>query len=303
MRAIITGGSGLVGSEMVRSLASDGYDVVVLSRSPESLRDLPAGARAERWDGRTTTGWGPLADGADAIINLAGQNLLGLWTEDYKRRIRQSRVDAGQAVLQAVRQAQTKPRLVIQSSGIGHYGIERSGVLTESAAPGTDFLASVTLDWEASTAPVEEMGVRRIIVRTAVVLTPKGGILPLFAIPHRLFVGGPLGHGQQWFPWIHIADWVGALRFLMERPDAQGPFNLASPYPLTNAEFGKALGRVLGRPSWLPVPAFALKLVLRDMADMVLYGQRAIPEKLLKLGYTFRYPQAEEALRDVLIKP
>lgn len=309
MRVIITGGTGQIGRALVQELIFGGYEVVVLSRRPAQVSGLPPRVEVAAWDGRTAQGWGHLADGALAIVNLAGENLAGAgflparWTAERKQLIRESRLNAGRAVVEAVAQAQLKPRVVVQASGIGHYGNRGDEVLTEAAAPGADFLARLTVEWEASTAGVTAAGVRHVSIRSGVVLSPTEGALARLLLPYRFFVGGPFGSGRQWLAWIHPADEVAAIRFLIEHPQASGPFNLCAPQPLTNAEFGRVLGRVLGRPSWLPVPAFALRLALGEVASTVLEGQRAIPQKLLDLGFRFRFPDAESALRDLLGRP
>lgn len=307
MRVVITGGTGLIGHALSASLASDGHKVIVLSRSPERATNLPDGVRVERWDARTADGWVQLADGADAIVNLAGANLAGggflpsRWTDERKRVIRDSRVYAGQAVVEAVSQADQKPGVIIQASGIGYYGFRGDEWLAEDAAPGDDFLARLASDdWEPSTAPVEEMGVRRAIIRTAAVLDRDEGALPSAMLPFRLFVGGPIGSGKQWLSWIHLADEVAAIRFLIENAEARGPFNLSAPNPLTNADFGRVLGRVMGRPYYFPTPAFALKLAFGELSSVLLEGQRVLPQRLLDMGFTFRFPDAEDALRDLL---
>jgi uncharacterized protein (TIGR01777 family) len=307
MRVVITGGTGLIGHALSSNLASDGHEVIVLSRSPERAIPLPKGVRAEGWDARSTEGWGHLVDGADAIVNLAGANLAGegffpsRWTDERKRLIRDSRVNAGQAVIQAVAQADQKPNVVVQASGVGYYGPCGDEVIAEDAPAGDGFLARFAADdWEPSTAGVEEMGVRRVVVRTAAVLDPNEGALWRLLLPFRLFVGGPMGSGRQWFPWIHIQDEVRAIRFLIENGKASGPFNLAAPEPLTNAQFARVLGQTMGRPSWIPVPGFALKLAFGPVASVLLEGQRAVPRRLLELGFVFRFPTAEAALRDLL---
>jgi len=306
VRVIITGGTGLIGRALAAELAAAGYEVVVLSRNPQRAADLPAGVRAERWDGRTAQGWGPLADGAEAIVNLAGENLAGegflpgRWTAERKQKIVQSRVDAGAAVVQAVKAAFAKPRAVIQSSGIGAYGPLGDEVVDERAPFGAGFLADVTRQWEASTAAVEPLGVRRVIVRSGVVLSAQGGALGRMILPFRLFAGGWFGSGRQWLPWIHIADEVAALRFLIEKRQASGIFNLTAPQPLTGRAFGQAIGRALGRPAYLPAPAFVLRLAFGEVATTVLDGQRAVPQRLLDLGFPFRFPDAGSALRDLL---
>ncbi len=307
MRIIVTGGTGLIGRALAADLADDNHEVIVLSRAPERATAMPAGVRVERWDARTAEGWGDLADGADAIVNLAGESIAGKgfilsrrWTAERKRRIRDSRLNAGRAVVQAVELASDKPRVVVQSSGIGYYGPRGDEELTEEASPGQDFLARTAIEWEASTAPVEPLGVRRAIIRSGAVLSTKGGAFPFMLLPFRLFVGGPVGSGRQWLPWIHIADEVRAVRFLMEHPEATGPFNLNAPNPVTNAEFSKTLGKVMSRPAILPTPSFALRLLFGEMSTVLLDGQRALPQRLLDLGFTFRFPEAEAALRDLL---
>jgi len=300
MRVVITGGSGLIGSEVARDLGSAGHEVVILTRDPTKV-ELPPNTRAVQWDGKSAAGWSSLLDGDTGILHLAGESIAaGRWSDAKKRRIRESRVESGQAVLAAIRQAAEKPRVLLQGSAVGYYGPCGDEVVTESHPPGRDFLAGVCVEWEGSTAEAESLGVRRAQLRTGVVLSRKGGALPRMAIPFRVMAGGPLGNGRQWFPWIHIADEVAAIRFLLEREDARGPFNLSAPHPLTSRDFSSALGRALRRPSLAPAPGFALRLALGEMADMLLHGQRAVPHRLLELGYAFRYPEALPALRSLL---
>jgi uncharacterized protein (TIGR01777 family) len=301
MRTIITGGTGLIGRALAANLAADGHEVILLSRKPERATGLPQGVRAEQWDARTAEGWGHLADGADAIVNLVGESLAdGRWTAERKRRIRDSRVLGGNAVVQAVDAAAEKPKVVIQSSGIGFYGPTGDEEITEEASPGNDFLAFTSRDWEASTAPLDDMGIRRPIIRSSAVLSTKGGALPRMLLPYKFFAGGPLSNGQQWFPWIHIDDEVGAIRFLMEHPEASGPFNLCAPNPVRNIEFSRAVGKTMSRPAMLPTPGFALRLLFGEMATVLLDGQRAVPQRLADLGYTFLFPDVEAALKDLL---
>lgn len=301
MRIIITGGTGLIGSALAREMGGVGHEVIVLTRDPAKSGPLPPGTRAVQWDGKTAAGWSSLLDGDTAIVNLAGESIAaGRWSEARKRRIRESRVASGRAVLAAIRQAAEKPRVLLQGSAVGYYGPSGGEVLTESHPPGDDFLASVCVDWERSTDEVESLGVRRAVLRTGVVLSGAGGALPRMALPFRLMAGGPLGNGRQWLSWIHIADEVGAIRFLLEREDARGPFNLTAPRPLTNRDFSRVLGKALHRPSLAPAPGLVLRLVLGEMADMLLHGQRAVPQRLLEHGYVFRFPEALGALRDLL---
>jgi len=300
MRVVITGGTGLIGRALSHDLAADGHKAIVLSRSPGRAPAMPDGVRVVEWDARTGAGWAELADGADAIVNLAGASLRRRWTPRSKQLIRDSRMHAGHAVVDAVRRVDRKPRLVVQASGTGAYGPRGDQVVTETTGFPDTFLGRTAAQWEASTAPVEEQGVRRAIIRSGVVLSRESGALPLLALPYRLFVGGPLGSGDQWLPWIHMEDEVRAIRFLIELETAVGPFNLSAPRPVTNAEFGRTLARVLGRPAFFRVPAFAVRLVLGEMSTVVLDGQRAIPRRLLDLGFRFHFPGAESALHDLL---
>ncbi len=300
-RVLITGGTGLIGRALSAGLAGDGYEVVVLSRSPERAGGLPAGVRVERWDARTAQGWGELVDGAWAVVNLAGEGIAaGRWTAERKRRIRGSRLDAGRAVLEAIAAARAKPAVVVQASGVGYYGPCGEDEVLENAPPGQDYLARLAVEWEAATAAVESMGVRRALVRTGIVLTSNGGALPRMMLPFRLFAGGRLGSGRQWLPWIHLADEVGAMRFLMENEKASGPFNFTAPHPVTNADFARTLGQRMGRPALVPAPGWLLRLALGEMADMLLVGQKAVPGRLLQMGYGFRFAEAGVALEEIL---
>ncbi|MGB2908125.1 MAG: TIGR01777 family oxidoreductase [Candidatus Aminicenantaceae bacterium] len=307
MKVIITGGTGLMGHGLSSLLVSKGYEVIVLSRSPQRAAGLPTGVRVERWDGRSADGWGQLVEGATAIVNLAGANLAGTgffpsrWTAQHKHRIRESRVQSGRVVVEAVQGARDKPRVVIQASAVGYYGFGRDEIFTEDCPAGDDFLARLTADdWEPSTAAVEDMGVRRVIVRSGVVLSTELGALPRLLLPYRLFVGGPIGSGKQWLAWIHPYDLSEAIRFLIENEEASGPFNLTAPVPKTNAEFGRTMGRILGRPSLVPLPGFALRLALGEVSSVVLEGQRVLPKNLQDMGFEFRFPDADSALRDLL---
>lgn len=307
MKIIITGGTGSIGSALGTSLLGDGHEVVVLSRFPEAHQGLvKKGFRVVGWDARTEAGWHDEVDGADVVLNFAGAPLPGdgffpkRWTLPRRRTILESRRGAGEAVTAAVRAARRKPRVVVQASAVGYYGPNPAGPITEAAPPGDDFLARVCRAWEDATAPVEAEGVRRVIIRTGIILDARTGALPRLVLPFKLFAGGRMGSGRQWMPWIHPADELGAIRFLMEHDRCAGPFNLTAPYPVTNQEFARTLGRVMHRPSWFPVPPFALRLAFGELATTVLDGQQAMPEGLVESGYQFMYPTLEGALRDVL---
>lgn len=305
-RVIITGGSGLIGRALTANLSEDQYDVVILSRTPSDVTGLPAGARAVGWDTQTAEGWAELAEGATAIVNLAGASLAGegffptRWTDSRRRQLRDSRVHAGAAVVDAVRRAEEKPHIVIQSSAIGYYGPRGDEIVTEKSEPGSDFLARLCLEWEKSTVDVEAHGVRRAIIRSGLVLSTKDGSLPRIMLPYRLFVGGPFGNGRQWWSWIHLHDEVRAIRFLIEDGDARGVFNLTSPNPSTNNAFGRTLARVLRRPHLIPVPGFAMRALFGEVAGVILEGQRVAPERLLEIGFALEHPQLEAALRHLV---
>jgi uncharacterized protein (TIGR01777 family) len=298
MNVLISGGSGLIGSALTHSLLADAHQVWILTRSPAST-NLPAGAQPVAWDGRTNTGWLDVFSQMDVVVNLAGETVgKWPWSEAHKKRILDSRVNAGHAIAGAFQKAAKKPAVLIQSSGIGYYGPYGKDPITEEFPAGNDFMASVAAQWEASTRMVDvSLGVRRVIIRTSLVLDARQGVLPLMALPVRFFAGGPLGSGLQGVSWIHIDDEVRAIRFLMENDAARGAFNLSAPNPLSNANFLQDLARVLSRPYWLPAPAFALRALLGEMSTLLLDGQYALPQRLIKLGFVFRYASAEQAFR------
>lgn len=299
MRVILTGGSGFIGRALAADLVADGAQVIVLSRDPDGPT-VPKGVEAVKWDGATADGWEALADGADAIVNLAGENIGGgWWTPERKRRIRESRVRSGRAVAEAVARATVKPRVVAQGSAVGYYGPSDREV-GEADGPGKDFLSRVCFAWEASSAEVQTHGVRWLALRTGIVLGRDGGVLPRMALPFRWFAGGPLGDGGQWVPWIHVRDEVRAIRFLLGNEAASGPFNLTAPNPVRNEELAAALGRTLGRPAAMRAPAFAIRLVLGEMATLLLDGQRAVPRRLIEMGFQFEFGDLDVALRGLL---
>jgi uncharacterized protein len=303
MRVIVTGGTGLIGHHLVMNLAQDGHEVVILSRNPKQSGPMPETVSFQQYDAKTADGWGHIVEGADAIVNLAGENIAGngflptRWSPERKKKIRQSRVDVGNAITEAIKGATNKPKALIQASAVGYYGTHpMSKDITEEDPAGDDFLASVCVDWEASTAAVEDMGVRRVIVRTGIVLDKDDGTLLRLALPFKLFTGGPLGNGKQPMPWIHIEDEVRAIRFLIEHEDAQGPFNLVAPGVVNNTDFSRALGKALGRPSFIPAPGFAFKAAFGELATLLLDGQKALPKRLQELGFAFTYPEVQQAL-------
>jgi hypothetical protein len=305
MRVIVTGGTGLIGRALSNSLAADGHEVIVLTRNTNKTNGLDGKVRLEKWDASSIAGWGGLVDGAGAVVNLVGESIAGegfppsRWTPERKQRILESRTKAGAALVEAIRAASQKPAVLVQSSAVGYYGTHGGEDIPEDHPPGNDFLAGVCKAWEASTAEVEKMGVRRPVARTGVVMSTKGGVLPLMSLPVKLFVGGPIGSGKQQMPWIHLHDEVAALRWLMETPTATGAYNLAAPNPLSNADLTKAMAKALGRPAIIPTPGFAFQLAFGELAVLLTEGQRAIPARLQKEGFSFKFTEAEAAFRDL----
>ncbi len=303
MKVIVTGGTGLIGRPLVHELASDGHQVVILTRNPGKSRpDFPATVQFVGWDAQTEGEWVKEIDGADVVINLAGESIGGdnflpdRWTEAKKNTIRQSRLDAGQAMVKAIEIAKQKPEVLLQPSAIGFYGPRDDEWITEETPPAQDFLASVCVDWESAVDGLQELGVRLVIMRIGLVQTTKGGPLARMVVPFKFFVGGPYGNGRQWYSWIHLDDAVQAILFFIENKDISGPVNVVSPNPMMNKAFAKTLGRVMSRPSLIPVPAFAMHVLAGEAAMLVLEGQRVSSARLQQQGFQFSYPKLDMAL-------
>lgn len=299
MKVLIAGGSGFLGSYLTRSLLADGHQVWILSRDL-SRKGLSPGVRAAAWDGRSAAGWGHLAAEVDAIVNLTGATLgRWPWTEARKRAFVSSRVNSGLAIVEAVRAADPRPKVLLQQSGGGYYGPHGPEDINEATPPGSDFSARLCLEWEASSQAVEDLGVRRVITRTGLVLSRDAEIMQLMALPTRLFFGGRLGGGRQGIGWIHLRDEIRAFRFLLEDEKAAGAYNLAAPNPVSNADFMRSLARSLRRPYWFHIPAFLLKLGLGEMSTLLLDGWFLRPERLLGAGFDFKFATLEAAFRDI----
>lgn len=306
MRVIITGGTGLIGKALAMNLVEAGHEVLLLSRNPSKHQGIPDGIQIVGWDGKSARGWGNFVDGAGAIVNLAGESIGGSsffnmrWTAERKKRILDSRVDAGKSVVEAIQSIDNKPGVLIQASAVGYYGSHPQKSLDEDTPAGSDFLSQVCKQWETATQEVENFGVRRVIIRIGVVIDAKADALQRQMMPFKLFAGGPVGSGKQGYPWIHLQDLVRAIRFLIDTPDARGPYNLTAPHMVTNAEFGHTLAREMKRPYWLPAPAFALRLAFGESASIVLEGQTPGSKKLQDLGFQFKYADLESALKEAL---
>lgn len=297
--ALISGGSGMIGKALSRWLLARGNRVVVLTRDAYKQ---PAFGESAVWDGVHPGLWMDWVNQADWVINLAGENIGAKpWSTQRWQQIRDSRVLPGELLTEAVRRATHRPSIFVQMSAIGYYGTQDVSDETgwdESAPSGSDRLAALCREWENSTKGVEDLGMRRLVIRTGLVLAPKAGVLPRLELPFRFFAGGPVGSGRQVYSWIHINDMVKGIVTLLQDSSAAGAYNFTAPEPATNREFGRTLGKVMRRPNWLPVPGAALKLALGEMSTLVLDGQRVIPGRLQKeAGYTFEYPVLEAALR------
>lgn len=300
---ILTGGTGFIGRALCRALNSGGYQVAVLTRNMDRARAILGDhALAVRWDGRTTTGWQELVSRSEAIINLAGENIgAGRWTLARRAQIRESRVLAGRALVEGLRRASPRPRALIQASAVGYYGPRGDEELGEDSPSGDGFLAETVRLWEESTREAEEMGVRRVIMRSGLVLERDGGVLPRFLLPFRFFVGGPIGSGEQWISWVHRDDEAEAFLWALGRRDLAGVFNVVAPGPVRMREFARALGLVMNRPAACRVPAFLLRWAFGQMAEeTILSGQRVLPARLLLEEFRFRFPDLETALRRIL---
>jgi uncharacterized protein (TIGR01777 family) len=302
MKAVIAGATGFIGSALCELLHKD-YEVIALSRdASRAAKSIGGRAKIIEWDGRTTGSWFRQANGAFAIINLAGENIgSGRWGETKKADILHSRLGGIKAVLEAIKQMDKKPNVVIQASAIGYYGPRQDEQLDENSTPGKGFLAGVCRDVENSLEKIEQLGVRCVAIRSGIVLGRDGGAFEKLVKPFRFFLGGHLGSGRQWFSWIHLDDEVAAIKFLMENEHLKGAFNLTAPQPVTMKKFCRILGKVLRRPAWLNVPAFAARLAFGQMADeMLLSGQKVVPKRLLNTGFNFKYTDVEQALKDII---
>ena len=303
MKVLVTGSTGLVGSLLARELRGAGYTVCRLLRpaSSSGIRRSPEGLDVN-WD-PITGELGAAAVGADAVVNLAGASVAdGRWTTDRKRLLRSSRVDTTRALVQALAKLDAPPRVLVSASGIGYYGSRGDETLDEQSAAGDDFLSDLAKDWEAEAFKAEVLGARVVCLRFGVILAKDRGALPKIARPFRYGVGGRLGSGRHWMSWVALEDVAAVLRLALENKTIRGPINVVSPQPVRNADFTSCLARVLHRPAWFPAPAFALRMVLGEMADaLLLASQRVEPAYLKNLGYQFLQPELEAALRAILV--
>jgi uncharacterized protein len=301
MKILATGSTGLVGTALVRALTKEGHTVCRLVRPSTVVKPGDSEGFQVNWN-PTTGELGGAAVGADAVVNLAGASVAsGRWSAARKAELRTSRVDTTRALVTALAKMSTRPRVLVSASATGVYGRRGDELLTEESQPGNDFLSNLAKEWEAEARKAEAIGIRVVLARIGVILAREGGALPRMALPIKMFVGGRIGSGKQWLSWISLDDVVGVLRFAIEKNDVRGPINTVSPQPLQNSEFTKILARALHRPAVFPAPAFALRLMLGEVADaLLLSSQRVLPQKLQQLGYQFQYQDLVSALAGIL---
>jgi uncharacterized protein (TIGR01777 family) len=309
MRVFVAGGTGMIGSRLVRALAERKDEVVLLTRRPEAVRQaLGPACQVVAGDPTQPGPWMEAVDGCEAVVNLAGENLFNRrWNAAFKQLLRDSRLRSTDNVVQALarrpRTAAGAAKVLVNASAIGYYGPHGDEELTEDSPPGDDFLARLCVDWEQAARGAEGHGVRLALVRVGVVLGRDAGPVAKLMLPFKMGTGGPVGSGKQWLSWVHHADIVGILLLALDNGAAQGPLNGTAPQPVTNREFAKAFGRALNRPAFLPTPGFALYLMLGEVAELLTAGQRVLPRRAQALGYAFRFPDIDSALRDVLQEP
>ncbi len=304
MRVIIAGGTGFIGKALCRDLLLAGHEVAVLTRDAARARGrVPQGAGITQWSPEQPDGLLQVLSDADAVVNLSGESIgAQRWTSEFKQRLIDSRVNSTRALVQAMRQAKPSPAVLVNASAVGIYGDRGEEELTEASPPGAGFLAELAVRWEQAAEEARAAGVRVVKLRIGIVLGEGGGALEKMLLPFRFFVGGPFGSGRQWFPWIHLDDVTGLILHALQDERVDGAMNAVAPGIVRLGEFCKALGRVMRRPCWLPVPGFALRLVAGELGETLLWSQRVLPQVALQTGYAFRYPQLEEALRAVLTK-
>ena len=303
MKIVMTGGTGFIGRPLCAALCQEGHQVTLLTRRIEAQRSYGLTVTAIEWNGRKAGAWEHCLEGADAVINLAGAPIAdGRWTDARKQLLMESRVLTTRLLVEALSRRSSKPRTLISASGIGFYGASDDRVLDESAARGEGFLADLCLAWEAEALRAAEFGARVVMLRTGMVLEQDGGALPKMLLPFQFFAGGPIMPGTQWVSWIHRRDHIGLIKWALTTPSISGPVNAVAPEAVTMKQFCGSIGRILHRPSWLPVPGFALCVALGELGTLMTTGQHVTPAKALSRGYVFHYPKLEPALRAILTK-
>jgi hypothetical protein len=300
MKILITGATGFIGTRLCQALYETGHTLAALARDPVSARNrIPALQQAFRWDALTAPPPAEAFSGVAAVIHLAGASIAGRWNEAKKKQIYDSRVLGTRNLVRGMEAVRSRPKVLISPSGIGYYGDRGEEIVTEECGPGLDYFAEICKGWEAEAARAEELEVRTVSLRISTVLGSDGGALKALLPMYQLGLGGSLGSGQQWWPWIHRDDLIGLMLFALEH-DVRGAFNATAPHPMRQREFARTLGKVLRRPALLPTPAFALHLMLGEFASGLLTSIRAVPKRAQEMGFQFRYPELEAALRQIL---
>ncbi len=301
-RIIITGASGVIGTKLSERLYSKGYDITIFTRNISHAKsEFPNAKEYVEWDYNDVNSFQNFMDGAYAVIHLAGANLgAKRWNASYKKVIYDSRIKSSQNLVEAIKNVSNKPKIFINASAVGYYSDNGEELITEDTASGNDFLAKLCFDWERSAAKSTHYGCRHSSVRTGIALTTREGLVKKMMLPFKFFVGGALGNGKQWIPWIHLDDVISIYEFVLEN-EIYGPVNAASPNPVRMKFFADQLGSILNRPSYFNVPKFAIKLVAGEIADFILDSQKVLPKKLINSGFKFKFEQLELALNDIII--
>lgn len=302
MRILVAGGTGFIGRALIRQLSAQGNEIVALVRDvADASSKFPPEVTVSRWDGITVDAWRLSLEDVDAVINLSGASIGGgRWTPRRKALILQSRVAPTRALVEAMRASRHRPRVLINASAVGFYGMSGDDVVTEETPPGDDFLGTTCQQWEAEALSAAPLGVRVVLPRFGVVLAEGGGALDRMLLTFKLFIGGPLGSGDQWYPWVHRDDAIAVLLHLLDHQECEGGFNVVSPESVSMRTFAREVGRTLGRPSWMPVPSFMLRMLFGEMSGIILQGRRIIPARLLEAGFAFKYPTLRGALQAIL---
>ncbi|MCU0532285.1 MAG: TIGR01777 family oxidoreductase [Hydrococcus sp. Prado102] len=299
MKIAITGASGFVGSRLVEKLKAEGHQILVFTRNLERAQRIFHNVEIVVYQPTESGDWQQKIAGCDGVVNLAGEPIAERWTPEHKKAILESRQLGTQKLVEAIAMANPKPSVLVNASAIGYYGTSETATFDENSAPGSDFLAQVCQAWETEAKKVKEAGVRLVIVRIGIVLG-NGGALAKMVPPFKIFAGGPLGNGRQWFSWIHREDLVNLIIQALKRPEIEGTYNATAPNPVRMSQLCQTLGEVINRPSWLPVPDFALELLLGESAKVVLEGQQVLPKATQAIGFQYQYPTLKPALTEIV---
>ncbi|WP_267383866.1 TIGR01777 family oxidoreductase [Cyanobacterium sp. uoEpiScrs1] len=304
MKIAITGATGFVGSRLVKKLKNDGHQLLILTRNANHVQQLYSASEFSDleiipYQPAESGDWQKVVSGCDGVVNLAGEPITKRWTPENRKAILESRQLGTRKIVEAIAQADVQPSVLVNASAIGYYGGSEINIFNEDSDSGDGFLAQVCRIWETEANEVKKAGVRLVVLRIGVVLG-NGGALTRITPPFKLFIGGQLGNGNQWFSWIHLDDLVNLIIESLDRNDVEGIFNATSPYPVRMNELCETLGRVMNRPSWLPIPAFVLKFLLGDASKLIVEGQHVLPKRTQSIGFKYQYPNLEKALVDIV---